>query len=132
MMKAARTSETSVDNHFTRQYIPEDNSELHTRRRENLKSHFLTLVFDSLSALPGRGIGKSQGLCVYTNINALSGIRYHNPSIQPLTAWLHRVRGHYYRLRESIPDTTRYFLPPCHAVQHASPPFMKFIEAATQ
>jgi hypothetical protein len=31
--------ETSVDNYFTRQYIPEDNSELHTRRRENLKSH---------------------------------------------------------------------------------------------
>jgi hypothetical protein len=27
------------DNHFTRQYIPEDNSEHHTRRRENLKSH---------------------------------------------------------------------------------------------
>jgi hypothetical protein len=26
MMKAVRTSETSVDNHFTRQYIPEDNS----------------------------------------------------------------------------------------------------------
>jgi hypothetical protein len=25
--------------YFTRQYIPEDNSELHTRRRENLKSH---------------------------------------------------------------------------------------------
>jgi hypothetical protein len=24
---------------FTRQYIPEDNSEHHTRRRENLKSH---------------------------------------------------------------------------------------------
>jgi hypothetical protein len=33
------TSETSVDNDFTRQYIPEDNSEHHTRRRENLKSH---------------------------------------------------------------------------------------------
>jgi hypothetical protein len=32
-------SETSVDNYFTRQYIPEDNSEHHTRRRENLKSH---------------------------------------------------------------------------------------------
>jgi hypothetical protein len=28
-----------VVNYFTRQYIPEDNSELHTRRRENLKSH---------------------------------------------------------------------------------------------
>jgi hypothetical protein len=39
MMEAVRTSETSVENHFTRQYIPEDNSEHHTRRRENLKSH---------------------------------------------------------------------------------------------
>jgi hypothetical protein len=38
MMEAVRTSETSVDNHFTRQYNPEDNSEHHTRRRENLKS----------------------------------------------------------------------------------------------
>jgi hypothetical protein len=37
MIEAARTSETSVNNYFTRQYIPEDNSELHTRRRENLK-----------------------------------------------------------------------------------------------
>jgi hypothetical protein len=40
-MEAARTSETSVDNYFTWQYIPEDKSELHTRRRENLKSHIL-------------------------------------------------------------------------------------------
>jgi hypothetical protein len=39
MMEAVRTSETSVDNHFTLQYIPEDNSEHHTSRRENLKSH---------------------------------------------------------------------------------------------
>jgi hypothetical protein len=39
MMEAARASETAVDNYFTRQYVPEDNSELHTRRRENLKSH---------------------------------------------------------------------------------------------
>jgi hypothetical protein len=39
MMEAVRTSETSVDNHFTRQYIPEDNYEHYTRRRENLKSH---------------------------------------------------------------------------------------------
>jgi hypothetical protein len=28
MMEAARTSETSVDKYFTRQYIPEDKSEL--------------------------------------------------------------------------------------------------------
>jgi hypothetical protein len=27
MMEAVRTSETSVDNNFTRQYIPEDSSE---------------------------------------------------------------------------------------------------------
>jgi hypothetical protein len=39
MMEAVRTSETSVDNLFTRQYNPEDSSEHHTRRRENLKSH---------------------------------------------------------------------------------------------
>jgi hypothetical protein len=44
MMEAVRTSETSVDNHFTRQYIPEDNSEHHTRRRENLISHKINLV----------------------------------------------------------------------------------------
>jgi hypothetical protein len=38
MMEAARTSETSVDIQLrTRQYIPED-SELYTRRLENLKS----------------------------------------------------------------------------------------------
>jgi hypothetical protein len=37
MMEAACTSQTSVDNYFTRQYIPEDTSELHTRRCENFK-----------------------------------------------------------------------------------------------
>jgi hypothetical protein len=31
MMEAVRTSETSVVNHFTRQYIPEDNSEQTSR-----------------------------------------------------------------------------------------------------
>jgi hypothetical protein len=36
---------TSVDNHFTLQYIPEDNSEHHTRRRENLKSHIIVIVY---------------------------------------------------------------------------------------
>jgi hypothetical protein len=44
MMEAARTSETSVDNHFTRQYNPEDSSEHHTRRRENLKSQAVILI----------------------------------------------------------------------------------------
>jgi hypothetical protein len=40
-MEAVRTSETSVDNNFTRQYKPEDSSEHHTRRRENLKSQMV-------------------------------------------------------------------------------------------
>jgi hypothetical protein len=44
MMEAAHTSETSVDIQLrTRQYIPED-SELHTRRRENLKTRFVHVV----------------------------------------------------------------------------------------
>jgi hypothetical protein len=44
-MEAARTSKTSVDIQLrTRQYIAED-SELHTRRRENLKSHIILEVF---------------------------------------------------------------------------------------
>jgi hypothetical protein len=51
MMEAVRTSETSVDNYFTRQYIPEDNSEHHTRRRENLKSHNFSCGCDNVSGL---------------------------------------------------------------------------------
>jgi hypothetical protein len=42
--EAVRTSVTPVDNHFTRQYIPEDNSEHHTRCRENLKSHNRNII----------------------------------------------------------------------------------------
>jgi hypothetical protein len=42
---SVRTSERPVDNYFTRQYIPEDNSEHHTRRRENLKSHEIIIVY---------------------------------------------------------------------------------------
>jgi hypothetical protein len=48
MMEAVRTSETSVNfDVTTRRYIPE-NSKLHTRRRENLKSHiFKDAVFSN-------------------------------------------------------------------------------------
>jgi hypothetical protein len=46
MMKAARTSETSGDIQLrTLQYILKD-SELHTRRRENLKSHIFKNSFN--------------------------------------------------------------------------------------
>jgi hypothetical protein len=45
MMKVARTSKTSVDIQLrTWQYIPKD-SELHIRRRENLKSHMEIMIF---------------------------------------------------------------------------------------
>jgi hypothetical protein len=41
MMEAVRTSETSVNIYLTtRHYIPED-SELHTRRRQNRISHVI-------------------------------------------------------------------------------------------
>jgi hypothetical protein len=51
MMEAVRTSETSVDNNFTRQYMPEDNTEHHTSHRENLKSHHgASLKFHSCMA----------------------------------------------------------------------------------
>jgi hypothetical protein len=36
-----------VDNYLTRQYIPEDNSEHHTRRRENLKSRLFHSGYDA-------------------------------------------------------------------------------------
>jgi hypothetical protein len=48
-MEAVRTSETSVDNNLTRQYNPEDSSEHHTRRRENLKSHILITAYNFFS-----------------------------------------------------------------------------------
>jgi hypothetical protein len=54
MMEAARTSETLVDNYFTRQYIPEDKSELHPRRRENLKSQIEILKGNLFSDVPER------------------------------------------------------------------------------
>jgi hypothetical protein len=60
MVEAARTSETSVDTQLrTRQYISED-SELHTRRRENLKSHIYFSAWGEKKAelwqRDGRGI----------------------------------------------------------------------------
>jgi hypothetical protein len=48
---SVRPSETSADNNFTRQYIPEENSD-HTRRRENLKSH---MMMTSLLRFNGEG-----------------------------------------------------------------------------
>jgi hypothetical protein len=63
---AVRTSETSVDNHFTRQYIPEDNSEHHTRRRENLKAHDFTRVCDITDVYVRMSV-----VCIYTSKNSV-------------------------------------------------------------
>jgi hypothetical protein len=47
MMEAVRMSETSVHfNETTQRYIPED-SKLHTRRREDLKSHNSHISYDN-------------------------------------------------------------------------------------
>jgi hypothetical protein len=44
MMEAVRTSETSVDNHFTWQYIPEDNSEH--------KDYYFEVPLNAITCLP--------------------------------------------------------------------------------
>jgi hypothetical protein len=65
-MEAVRTSETSVDNHFTRQYNPEDSSEHHTRRRENLKSHkaYISYYFKCKSNIYQYDYTKSNSIVV--------------------------------------------------------------------
>jgi hypothetical protein len=46
MMEAVRTSETSVDNHFTRLYNPEDNSEHNKEGLELKRTHQLLVYAD--------------------------------------------------------------------------------------
>jgi hypothetical protein len=61
MMEAVRASGKSVySNEITRRYIPEG-SQLHTRRRENLKSHVLLLVYLILISQPPKCIKNSGG-----------------------------------------------------------------------
>jgi hypothetical protein len=51
-MEAVRTSETSVDNYFTRQYIPEDNSELKSSSSVHAGAQHPSYTM-SLQATPG-------------------------------------------------------------------------------
>jgi hypothetical protein len=46
MIEAVRTSETSVDNHFTRQYNPEDSSEQNTKIFNTVRTqdYFITNI----------------------------------------------------------------------------------------
>jgi hypothetical protein len=67
MMEAVRTSETSVNfNVTTRRYIPED-SKLHTRRRENLKSQTATNLQVLSKAGNSFSNSATQGLCSTVN-----------------------------------------------------------------
>jgi hypothetical protein len=54
MMEAARTSETSVNFYQTTRRNPED-SNLRTRRRENLKSHNFSFTFTVMLGLVKKG-----------------------------------------------------------------------------
>jgi hypothetical protein len=47
MMEAVHTSETSVDNNFTRQYNPEDNSEHHAERKILTPNTYLSKYDDA-------------------------------------------------------------------------------------
>jgi hypothetical protein len=47
-MESVRTSETSVDNNFTRQYIPEDNSERHLPWLLALREDHRLRIFENM------------------------------------------------------------------------------------
>jgi hypothetical protein len=73
---SGRTSETAVDNQFrTRQYIPE-NSELHTRCRENLKSHrFINVSYSRAPPPPPKKICISQSSDVQCQVKPTSSVQ---------------------------------------------------------
>jgi hypothetical protein len=56
MMEAARTSETSVDNHFTRQYNPEDSSEHHNPNPPLTKVHQTNLNLNNFKLIEAKGL----------------------------------------------------------------------------
>jgi hypothetical protein len=55
-----------VGNYFTQQYIPEDNSELHTRRRKNLKNLTLEYTFWDNCVV---AMATSRGKCIVSHKN---------------------------------------------------------------
>jgi hypothetical protein len=63
MMEAVRTSETSVNNHFTRQYIPEDNSEPRWEDGIRMDLREIDLGGCGLDST-GSGQGPMAGCCV--------------------------------------------------------------------
>jgi hypothetical protein len=73
MMEAVRTSETSVDNYFTRQYTPKDNSELHTvlnflRTKYKVNMEKQTLVLQVKEQWPEIFFSKTCSVVKYTKL----------------------------------------------------------------
>jgi hypothetical protein len=105
--------ETSVDNHFTRQYNPEDSSEHHTRRRENLKSHKLMepesssqeqrLPIDTDESQLESVIATFQEqkcLPVDTDQSQLDSLCHYNVSFKPLRSCMHDFVGQNFEAEE--------------------------------
>jgi hypothetical protein len=92
MMEAVRTSETSVDNHFTRQYIPENNSEHHIRRRENFKSHIPVFCFHKPLFMYELGFLK-QVLIPSQNISSLQSTTWKDADKHPRSDKSTKHRG---------------------------------------
>jgi hypothetical protein len=84
MMEVVRTSETSADNYFTLQYIPEDNSELHTGRRENLKSEGFVRLPSSWSVLH-MSVSRALFVVYYFHILYKESLRSGNTAPQLMT-----------------------------------------------
>jgi hypothetical protein len=98
MMEALRTSETSVDNHSTRQYNPEDSSEHHTRRRENFKSQTIANFGDgSVFVNPCSRITSQIKHCFCSQTSIVA----HLPDIDTLR--------HNYKFRSGISSLTLCF-----------------------
>jgi hypothetical protein len=67
-MEAARTSETSVDNHFTRQYNPEDSSEHFENISNNFQAKKLSPLFQTYNMSP---LASISNLIVYKTTKRL-------------------------------------------------------------
>jgi hypothetical protein len=83
MIKAVRTSETSVDNYFTRQYFPEDNSEQQMQTSWELEtSHDVCMFpFVAISNVAYHRQGRPKVLV------SCSGVRCLRPYLVALSAW---------------------------------------------
>jgi hypothetical protein len=76
MMEVVRTSETSVNNYFKRQYIPEDKYELHTRRRENLKSHMIKFNLEAAGPLRSLAAFGGQEISIFAIGSKVRGLKH--------------------------------------------------------